>query len=229
MANGERFRGSSEIPLTNDGVVAAHKLALQLAAKGGLDEIQASNLGRTVHTAKILSHYTHAPITYVGNGLHPWHLGELEGQEITPAKLDLQKHMVTTDPDMVVPGRGPLSTEDGESFNSFKSRTLSKLQELISQSTSQPDRKIGVVTHYRVKKLLDSWLRAGAKPEGDIDPIEMTSHTGQEQPGSIEKLRVDPYAGPQMESVDLNSPSQLGGGIYILRHEATKWNSPSST
>lgn len=227
---GERFRGSSEIPLTGEGVAAASQLAQKIASRGGLDEIQASSLGRTVHTAKILSHYTHAPITYVGDGLHPWHLGSLEGREITPELLDLQKGMVKDSPDLVVPGRGPLSTADGESFNAFKTRALGKLQDLISKSSTDPNRKIGVVTHYRVKKLLDAWLRKGMNPEGDIDTQDMTTHMGHENPGSIDKLVIDPYAGPQMQAVDLeNDKSNLGGGLYFLRHERTEWNRPETT
>lgn len=220
----ERFRGSSELPLTPEGVEGAKKLALQLAQKGGLDEIQTSDLGRTVHTAKIISNYTHAPITYQGKGLHPWHLGQLEGQEITPERLQQQNDLIKYTPDTPVEGRGPLSTEDGESFNSFKNRTLPMLQSLISKSSSDPTRKIGVVTHYRVKKLLDAWMAKGMDPNGDIDPDEMTRHGSQNKPGSIDRLVMDPYAGPQMYDVDTSSPGNLGGGLYFLRHEKTDWN-----
>jgi broad specificity phosphatase PhoE len=224
QSNTERFRGSSEIPLTDAGVDGARTLAMQLASKGGLDEIHTSDLGRTVHTSRIISHYTHAPIVYAGQGLHPWHLGQLEGQPITPDSLALQRSLILDTPDASIPGRGPLSTADGESFNSFKDRTIPKLQELIGKVSTDPTRRIGVVTHYRVKKLLDSWMRAGMDPSGAIDPQEMVSHNDSSRPGSIERLTVDPAAGAQMHSVDLSSPGQLGGGLYILRHEKTPWN-----
>ena len=229
MPGGEKFRGSSEIPLTGEGVDSARNLAIKLSRKGGLDEIHTSSMGRTVHTARILSKYTGAPITYSGDGLHPWHLGGLEGKEITPELLDYQKRLITDTPDEGIPGRGPVSSADGESFNSFKTRTLSHLKKVLTLSSTHPEARIGVVTHYRVKKLLDSWLRKGADPDGDIDTTEMTQHNSTESPGSVDHLVVDPYAGPQMFAVDPDSPGRLGGGVYFVRHEKTPWNSGSAS
>ena len=225
----ERFRGSSEIPLTDEGVRGVRDLATRLAAKGGLHEIQTSDLGRTVHTSRIISQYTHAPITYQGTGLHPWHLGSLEGQEITPETLRYHQHLIKDAPDEIPQGRGPLSTADGESFNQFKARTLPMIQKLISQSATSPTRRIGVTTHYRVKKLLDAWLQGGSDPDGAIDTEEMIRHGASNTPGSVDRLVMDPYAGPQMFDVDLKSPTPLGGGLYFLRHEATAWNAPEGS
>jgi len=224
QSGGEKFRGSSEVPLTTEGIQSAQDVALALAKRGGLDELQTSSLGRTIHTAKIISQYTHAPITYIGNGLHPWHLGPLEGQDVTPDLLAYQKHLVTEAPDEIPQGRGAQSTADGESFNQFKGRTLPFLQKVISQASIQPDRKIGVVTHYRVRRLLDAWMRGGMDPNGSVDTEVMTSHDGQDKPGSLQRLSVDPYAGPQISSVDLDNPASLQGGIYLIRHGKTGWN-----
>lgn len=226
MKQVERFRGSSELPLTDAGVAKAHDLAMKLATKGGLSEIVASSLGRTVNTAKIISHYTHAPITDITTGLHPWHLGTLEGQEITPDGIQLQKDLVDH-PDVVSPiaGRGPRSTADGESFNAFKDRSLGYLKQLISRSAADPQRAIGAVTHYRVKKLLEAWMRRGMDPSGDIDSEFMNTHDESNKPGGVERLSADPYAGPQLSDVDLDGPGKLLGGLYLIRHEATPWNS----
>jgi hypothetical protein len=92
--------------------------------KGGLDRLLASSIGCKVHTAKIISQYTHAPITYIGDGLHPWHLSALERQEVTPGRLALQEHLVKYESDLPIPGCGPRSVVDGKSFNSFKNRKL---------------------------------------------------------------------------------------------------------
>jgi broad specificity phosphatase PhoE len=224
----EKFRGSSEIPLTNQGVQGAHDLAMKLAQKGGLDEIMTSGLGRTVHTAKIISHYTHAPITYIGDKLHPWHLGPLEGTDVTPEKIDLINHLIKQEPDAPLPGRGPLSTADGESFNSFKERTLPFLAQVIRKVQMDPTKKIGLVTHYRVKRLLDSYMQAGMPDDGTIDANEMTRHDMGTPPGSLDRLSADPDAGPQMHSVDLDNPARLLGGAYFIRHEATPWNGSQS-
>jgi broad specificity phosphatase PhoE len=148
----------------------------------------------------------------------------MEGQTITPDLLKVQDHLTTEAPDTPVPGRGPLSTADGESFNSFKDRTLSKLKELIDQHQSQPDRRIGVVTHYRVKKLLEAWMRRGLNPDGQVDNEFMTQPNPSNTPGGIERFSVDPNTGPQIDNVDLKSPASLMGGLYFIRHEATPWN-----
>jgi broad specificity phosphatase PhoE len=222
---GEKFRGSSELPLTTEGLMKAHQLGMKLAQKGGLDRLMTSSMGRTVTTAKIISHYTHAPVVHIGDELHPWHLGGLEGQDVTPERVDFQNSMIKDHPDFKVPGRGPLSSRDGESFNDFKDRTLPFLQQMITQSRSRPEEATGLVTHYRVRKLLEAWMRKGMPEDGSIDTNEMTTHTKGGKPGSLERLVVDPYAGPQMTSVDINSPGRLGGGLYFIRHEDTPWNS----
>jgi len=221
---GEKFRGSSELPLTTEGLMKAHQLGMKLAEKGGLDRLMTSSMGRTVQTAKIISHYTHTPIVHIGDELHPWHMGALEGQDITPEKIDFQNKLIREQPDFKVPGRGPLSTRDGESFNDFKNRTMPFLQQAMAQSRSRPEEATGLVTHYRVRKLLEAWMRKGAPEDGSIDTEEMTTHTAHGKPGSLERLVMDPYAGPQLSSVDLNSSGRLGGGLYFIRHEDTPWN-----
>lgn len=222
---GERFRGSVELPLTSEGLQAAHQMAMKVARKGGVDQIKASSLGRTVQTAQALSKYTHAPITYVGESLHPWHLGALEGKPVDKEHLDLMNHMIQESPDLPFPGRGEGSTRDGESFNSFKARTLPFLKDLIRQASIKPDEKTAVITHSRVGKLLKAYMTAGLHHDNnDIDLNEMTRHSTSDTPGSINRLHVDPYAGPQLSSVDLNSPGHLPGGVYFIRHEATSFN-----
>lgn len=226
---GERFRGSSELPLTSEGLLKAHALAQKLALKGGLDRILTSSLGRTMKTASIISHYTHAPITDVTNKLHPWHQGGLEGQLVTQDSVDFLNHLISEEPDLKIPGRGPLSTSDGESFNDFRRRTIPYLQKIIGESRSRPQERTGLVTHYRVRKLLEAWMRNGMPEDGSVDAGEMTLHTAGAKPGSVERLSVDPFAGPQLSSVDLDSHGLLPGGIYFIRHEDTPWNSKTGS
>jgi broad specificity phosphatase PhoE len=225
---GERFRGSSDLPLTPEGMEKGRQLAMKFARRGGLDEIMTSNLRRTQQTARMLSQYTHAPITYNGDGLQPWRQGYLEGQTITPEKIALMNHLIKENGDEALPGRGPISTEDGESFNQFKDRTQDFLSKVIRASATDPHRKIGLVTHYRVKKLLESWMRKGMDPSGEIDRDEMIRHDASNNPGGVDRLSIDQYAGPQMSSVDMDSPQSLPGGIYIVRHERTPFNAPAS-
>ena len=225
---GEKFRGSSEIPLTGRGLEQAQDVGIRLAQKGGLDEIKSSSLGRTLQTASAISRFTHAPITYKGDGLHPWHLGGLEGSDVTPEKIEFINDRIHNHPDTPVEGRGPRSSYDGESFNDFKTRTLDFISKEIHGAGMASRRRVGLVTHYRVKKLIDAWMRKGAGSDYDIDEDLMTSNSDDHSPGGVDRLVVDPNAGPQMFNVDLASPAQLGGGLYLIRHGETEWNNSNS-
>ncbi len=220
----ERFRGSSELPLTPEGLQAAHDMAMKLAQKGGVDRIVTSDLGRTRTTAQILNKYTRAPITDVTDKLHPWHLGSLEGEEVTPDKIDLMNHLIRHEPDLAIPGRGPTSTAEGESFNSFKSRTLPYFDKLLRDYVANPSERTAVVTHFRNKKLMEAWIRKGALPDYQVDHEEMTQDGGN--PGSITRVSRNPSTGYQLNDVDLSSPGNLQGGLYLIRHEKTPWNKP---
>lgn len=225
---GERFRGSSELPLTPEGLMKAHTLGQKLAQKGGLDRILTSSLGRTIQTAKIISHYTHAPITYIGDGLRDWAYGALEGQPVTQDNVDLLNHLVTEEPDLKLPGRGPLSTVDGESFNDFRKRVIPFVQKVLGESRARPQERTGLVTHQRVIKLINAWMRNGMQDDHSVDAGEMSLQTQGRSPGSLERLHVDQFAGPQMSGVDLDHHGLLQGGLYLIRHEATPWNAKKS-
>lgn len=223
----ERFRGSSDIPLSSEGLMKVHQLAQQLAMKGGVDRIFASDLNRTRTTAGVISHYTRAPIVHVGPELHPWHLGSLEGSEVTPERIDYMHYLTQHEPDTPIEGYGPESTYPGESFNDFKNRTLPLFDRLLREHRANPGERTAVVTHGRDLKLMNAWLRAGAEPDGKIDVGEMNQD--HDSPGSVLKVKYDPRIGTTGSSVDLRSPSYLGGGIYLIRHENTDWNKDSST
>jgi broad specificity phosphatase PhoE len=228
----ERIRGSSEIPLTGEGLQKAHDLGMSLALKGGVHRIVTSNLGRTLTTARAISRYTRAPITHIGDELHPWHLGSLEGQPVTPETISMMKSAILDTPDQTnFPGRGPASTADGESFDAFKQRTLPFLDDMMREHQGNPSLKTAVVTHYRVKKLLQSWLNRGAESSYEIDPHEMTAERNQKdnQPGGIDRLAYDQNTGWSLNPVDLRNPADLMAGMYIIRHENTDWNQGKNT
>lgn len=223
----ERVRGSSEVPLTEEGLRKAHELGINLALKGGVHRIMTSNLGRTMTTARAISQHTHAPITHAGDELHPWHLGSAEGQPVTPEVVDaMNRAILETPKEIPFPGRGPQSTADGESFDQFKMRTLPFLDSVMREHRGNPQLKTALVTHYRVKKLLQSWLNRGARQDWEVDPNEMTSEasSGNEKPGSLDRLSYDQNVGWQTNPVDLRNPADLMGGIYLVRHERTPFN-----
>jgi len=207
---GEKFRGSSDIPLDEKGLQKGYDLAQQLARKGGLDRLLVSDLTRTRQTAAIINKYTRAPIVHSGPELHPWHLGELEGQPVTQDAVDFINHLVTKEPDFKIPGAGPLSIAQGESFNDFKNRALPFIDQALREHISQPQERTGLVTHYRVKKLVDSWVRAGAEADYKIDPGEMLQKG--DAPGTITRLHYDPRVGVQLSEVDPKTSAPLPGG-----------------
>jgi broad specificity phosphatase PhoE len=215
------IRGSSDIPLSGDGLQQAHDLGVKFAQKGGLDKLATSDLGRAQQTAKIISHYTHAPIVYNGDKLQPWHLGQHEGTPTSEALPEMERYM-TTHPDEVPPGRGPESTQDGESFNSFKNRGLSAFKMLLAEHTADPSAKIGAVTHYRNIRLANAWVKEGGVGNDRINPDYMKGKAGP--PGSVWRLAKGPGEEPSLKEISMDDPSPLGGGVYLIRHGLTAWN-----
>ena len=148
-------------------------------------------------------------------GLHPWKLGGLEGR---PTKQVLHEmHHLIHNPDKVPHGRGPQSTENGESFNSFKQRFLGHVQHQMH--IFNPNKKILNVTHYRGIRLTQAWVKKGAKPSLDIDSGIMTTK-GNDNPGDL--FRLHPDGGGQWKMAKTQDVAEPG--IYFARHGSTIWN-----
>jgi len=162
----ERFRAWGDPPLNEKGMAVAHR-AGQFLANKNIAHIFASDLGRTEHTAQIISQYTGADVTPV-RGLRPWNLGDFTGQPVEPNKStveEYQKH-----PNEPLPG--------GESYNSFLNRWKQAFQQAVHTS-HKLGRPIALVTHTRninalefdVKGLptkVDSMLPPGGILRADI-------------------------------------------------------------
>lgn len=132
----ERFRAWGDPPLNDQGLAVAHRAGQFLAHKN-IAHIFASDLGRTEHTAQIISQYTGAEVTPV-RGLRPWNLGHFTGQPVEPNKQiveDYQQH-----PSEPLPG--------GESYNDFLHRWKSTFQQMVHVS-QRLGRPIALVTHTR--------------------------------------------------------------------------------
>jgi broad specificity phosphatase PhoE len=80
----------------------------------------------------------------------------LEGQEITPDKVDFMNSLVTQHPDFKPQGRGPVSVADGESFNDFKNRVIPVFDRLLRDHIANPQERTAVVTHFRNRKLAEA-------------------------------------------------------------------------
>lgn len=218
--SGEDFiRGSSNIPLSPMGMEQVDKLGQQFKRKGGVDKIVSSDLLRAKQTADAISRHTGAPVTAT-KGLRPWHLGEIEGQP-TKQVINKMNSYMTRKPDVAVPGKGMYSGTPGESFNSFKRRTIGAFQKLLQEHAANPDAKISATTHYRDVKLAQSWIKKGAPPSMEIDTKHMMGKG--DSPGSVHRLFLA-NGKPHMEPVDMKNPGKLKGGIYLTRHGVTALN-----
>ena len=145
--------------------------------------------------------------------LQPWHLGKFEGQPTDKVIKHINDYIVHK-PDTPIQGRGPESTQDGESFNQFKNPFL--LHVIRQIEDYKPGEKILNVAHYRNIRTLESWVKKGAKDDLSIDTKTMTTK-GDSDPSDL--FRLDPNTRRITKVEDASKP-----GIYFARHGSTQWN-----
>lgn len=211
------IRGSSNIPLSAQGKQQVAERAGQFAQRGGVDEIISSDLKRAHDSAKAVQKETDAPLSTT-DALRPWHMGEIEGQP-TSQVLDKIHNYILNKPDEKIPGRGPLSTEDGESFNDFKDRFLTFMQDMMAAHDGES--KSLLMTHFRNIKLMQAWLKKGAGDDHEIDAKEMMRKDGE--PGDVQRF-APVGARWRMLDEDMGQSAPLKPGIYLMRHGLTEWN-----
>lgn len=220
------LRGSSNLPITDQGESDIFHLGVRLQARGGLDEIHSADLTRHNQTADILETTNQLAQRFQGHvGFRSWALGALEGQphdKVIGAVNDL----VTKTPDIAMPGAGPISASLGESFNDFKYRMLTMSRILMNRLEENPDRKIGVVTSSRDIGLIKAWVAKGAGADQAVD-TDLFTHS-HENPGSVYRFAPDERTGRwEISQVNPDSDADLRGGIYFIRHGETPWNAAS--
>lgn len=222
----ERFRGSSDIPLTPKGVEKARQIAKEIAKKGGLDVIYTSKLKRTSKTAEILANATGAKVIHTDE-LRDWSLGKLEGLEVSPQNIDIQNKYLLSMPDSKIPGRGAYSTRDGESFNEFRKRGIGFLKSTIIPNLKDAKVRVAYIANFRYIKLIQAWIKAGCKDDGTIDSDDMIRYLKKNDlaPGAVVRVETD---GDKIktEDVDVFSAPKLAGNSFIIRHSTTAWNKP---
>ena len=211
----EFFRGSSDIDLAPQGVNEAKLAAARTA--GQFTHIATSPLRRAKDTADIVAKANkQAGKPKVVRALAPWFLGQHEGHPVTPDRLADIADRIQNKPDEAVPGRGPRSTGDGESFNDFKNPLISHAQKEV-QEHKPGERRLNV-THYRDIHAVKAWIKNGAKDDKSIDTEFMVSKGSRdEKPGNL--FHLDPKTMKLTEAKDATKE-----GVYFLRHGATEWN-----
>jgi broad specificity phosphatase PhoE len=217
------LRGSSDqLGLSPAGVQEAKETGAKLAAKGGLTDLKSSGAKRAQQTAEIVGAEQPNPIPLQQDGdMDSFAIGNAEGQ---PRALVGQqiKDLVRNNPSYKIPGRGAITSRDGESFDDFRTSRLSALRSAMQELANNPTAKIGRVTHSQVVKLAKGWLKNGTPDDMSVDATAMQDE--KEQPGNVARLYPNPKGEWEMSDVDLDSPEELGPGIYLIRHGMTPWN-----
>ncbi len=217
VSSGELFRGKWNIPLTEKGVQDARDVAQRTA--GQFTEIHASPLGRAQQTAaEVAKTNPQAGAVQTKTQLEPWTLGQHEGEQVTPERVDDLNDRIRNRPDEKIPGAGQHSNAPGESFNDFKDPLISHVQEQAARW--QPGQKILNVTHYRDIRGVEAWLKNGKPEDRSIDVGHMTTK-GDEKPGDL--FRWDPRRQTLQDAKNADQD-----GIYFLRHGETAANEGAS-
>jgi ribonuclease H / adenosylcobalamin/alpha-ribazole phosphatase len=144
LSGGQRFAGRGDIPLTATGREQAAAAAARLAARGGLDLIVTSPLGRARQTAGAVAAATGVPVV-VGDGWMETDFGEWEGLSLAEAERGWPEQMAAwlSDTSAAPPG--------GESFAATSDRVLGALGPLLVE---QAGTTVLVVSHVTPMKVL---------------------------------------------------------------------------
>lgn len=180
------FCGKSDPPLNPAGRAQARDLAVQLNYCN-VGRLYASNLRRAVETAEPLAELWRIPIT-MRAALREISFGEWEGKRWSQIRED--------QPDIRAMESSPeLSAPGGETFESFRSRVLLGLREIILESNGH---LTAVVTHLGVLRILLKELSTADCPWDPHQRIE---------PCAVYRVRV-PFSamtsgGPQITSAEM--------------------------
>ena len=207
-----RVRGRADVPLSPAGKKQLAAEADKVAKGGGFDLILSSPLYRARQTAKAyLGASPENARMMIMPGLLPQNQGQFEGMPKDQAQDILREYedKRTGEP---LPGVSPLTGQPGESFDSARTRFLSKgLLAGMQIAKENPGLKILQLTHSSNIKIAHGWDKAGRPDDLSIAPNAM--HEEQEHPSGI--VRVE----------DRGFSDYSGGpilpGLYLGRHAGT--------
>lgn len=213
----DRIRGWLNVDLSKEGRREADKIADQLAGSG-IKVIVSSDLKRAVETAEKIAATTGATLYKDGN-LRPWNLGKFTGQESTIAAPQI-KIYAKDKPHQAIPG-------GGESFNSFRQRAFKGMVEAMGKAKG--DGTLAVVSHYRLERLIKSWIDGGENPDGSLDWAtfgkkgEKTAHF-ELMNIDLDKLRKAAARGGKQTKAEVNYRE---GTSSRRCDQCTMWQPPS--
>lgn len=172
----DKIRGWLDVPLSDKGIKDVND-SLPDLKKAKIDGLVTSDLSRCIDTAKIISKELGIPILGKSANLRPWNVGEWTGKP-TKEVLPLMQELIKNSPDQSAPG--------GESFNNFKTRFLTFIQQI---QKDYPYDKIGIVTSHRGERLMQGWKDQGMPK----NPLEISSEAFMNKgvpPGSFTDFQV---------------------------------------
>lgn len=193
----DRIRGWMDVPLNDEGRRAADQLGEQLADKG-ITTLVTSDLSRAEDTARAIANKTGAKIV-IDPDLRPWHVGEMTGNKSD--EMAAQLRYFAEHPDERPPG--------GETFDEFKKRVLDAYGRI---QQAYEDQNVGIVTHFRVTRLIEAWRAAGSRGY-EIDPQVFNQKEGM-RPTGFDVIGKEGNAAPE-------APQPGRGAVQPTPTEAT--------
>ncbi len=161
-ADEDRIRGWSDVPLDAQGEAEAKRLA-DFFRDVPLRCLYVSNLKRSLATAEIIARLRPDLEIVSTEALRPWNVGDFTGQLSSVAHPRLERY-VRDRPDEPLPG--------GESFAAFRDRCLSFVAAVLEESIGEP-RQALLLSHFRNLKLVQAWIAADSKGNGDQTEIDL--------------------------------------------------------
>ena len=211
--SGEYFRGDWNVKLNADGKRQAAEAAARTA--GQFDEIRSGTKDRHRETAQAYARTsTQAGEVKSSPAFDPMHMGEHEGERVTPERIAAVNEHLRTRPDEPIPGVGKFSGSPGEKPAEWSGRLIGGVQDAIAGW--KPGKKTLIVTSGRDVQAVRAWVAKGMPGDRSLDPGVLTSEW-QTQPGGM--MRLDPRTG-KVEDVAAADKE----GIYFARHGETDAN-----
>jgi len=192
----EKLRGWLDIQLNEQGYVQAEKLG-QFFMNYPIARIISSDLNRARETAKSIMRYTNADIK-LASAFRPWNLGAVMGKPVrdyVPIMLDYIQR------EKEIP---PGSTE---SFHTFQTRFLGKMNEIMHEAIDRKDNGIVVcVAHSRNTRALRGWVMAGANNINILDKRPLLDKDDPVKTGHFMTIQFD---GQKWNIVELENQNIL--------------------
>jgi broad specificity phosphatase PhoE len=181
----KEFRGWIDIPLNDQGISEA-KLARKFLEDKGIKEVFCSDLGRAVHTAKLVMPSKNPEHD---NNMRPWDVGIFSGKSRDIYQSSLNKYI--DNPDTPIP--------DGESLREFAERNRKALEKYIKIAKKEGPILLAVHSSncIQAEKLIEGKDELG-RPE-DVDRV---------LPGGVMCILDEGEAGLKIEVVFGDSPEK---------------------